>query len=308
MLNETDLSRVDLNLLALFEVVYRERHVSRAAERLNLSPSAISHSLGRLRQLLHDPLFLRHPKGVVPTERAEALAAPIADILAQVRRVVAAADPFDPARSGRRFTLGTTDGIATVVLPPLLANIRATAPAVEVRVRQLMPAEAAAALDAREVDIAVVPLDDAPARFATRALYEEDFVIAARACHPLGPAPSLDAYCGALHLLVSPTGDSRGFVDAMLEQQGLSRRMVLTVPSFMLALATIAETDLVAALPRGQVQMHGGRFGVVSAELPMPLGPFVVRVVIPQVAMADAGLAWLVGLLEATQTKATGRQ
>src|SRR3954469_17103581 len=99
MLNDIDLSRIDLNLLSLFEVVYRERHVGRAGARLNLSPSAVSHGLGRLRQLFHDPLFVRHPKGVVPTERAEAIAAPIAEILRQVRSVIEGAEPFEPARA-----------------------------------------------------------------------------------------------------------------------------------------------------------------------------------------------------------------
>src|SRR5687768_5722774 len=111
MLNETnDLARVDLNLFVLFEAVLEERHVGHAAERLKLSPSAISHGLGRLRRLLNDPLFLKHPKGVVPTARATALAEPIARVLAQARQVVASADPFDPRRSTRRFTIGASDG------------------------------------------------------------------------------------------------------------------------------------------------------------------------------------------------------
>ena len=92
MLNQIDLSRIDLNLLVVFEAVLDERHVGRAAERLNLSASAVSHGLGRLRRLLNDPLFLRTPKGVVPTARALELAAPIAGILAQVRSVVATAE------------------------------------------------------------------------------------------------------------------------------------------------------------------------------------------------------------------------
>src|ERR1044072_3063937 len=79
MLNKIDLSRADLNLLALFEVVLEERHVGRAADRLSLTPSAVSHGLGRLRRLLNDPLFLRTPKGVVPTARATELAGPIAE-------------------------------------------------------------------------------------------------------------------------------------------------------------------------------------------------------------------------------------
>ena len=86
MLNEIDLSRADLNLLVLFDVVLNEQHVGRAAKKLNLSPSAVSHGLGRLRRLLNDPLFLRTPKGVVPTERAIELAEPVADILARMRK------------------------------------------------------------------------------------------------------------------------------------------------------------------------------------------------------------------------------
>src|SRR3982751_3250315 len=99
MLNKTDLARIDLNLLVLFEAVLEEKHVARAAARLHVSPSAVSHGLGRLRRVLHDPLFLRQPKGVVPTERAQQLAAPIADILERARIVMSEAVVFDAATS-----------------------------------------------------------------------------------------------------------------------------------------------------------------------------------------------------------------
>ena len=88
-MNEINLARADLNLLALFEVIFSERHLGRAAVRLNLTPSAVSHGLSRLRRLLNDPLFLRVPKGVMPTARALALAEPIADVLARARNVLA---------------------------------------------------------------------------------------------------------------------------------------------------------------------------------------------------------------------------
>ena len=131
-----------------------------------------------------------------------------------------------------------------------------------------MPAEAPAALDLRQVDIAALALIEIPARFAVHDLYDDDFVIAMRAGHPLGAAPDLEAYCAALHLVLSPTGAAHGFVDTMLEKQGLRRRVALTVPNFMLGLAVVAETDLVAAMPRGQVAMHAARFGVATAPLP----------------------------------------
>jgi DNA-binding transcriptional LysR family regulator len=189
MLNEIDLSRSDLNLLVLFEAVIDEGHVGRAAARLNLTPSAVSHGLGRLRRLLDDPLFLRTPRGVVPTARALELAAPIADVLARARRVLATTAPFDPARSRRRFVIGAPDGVSAVFLPPLLATLGRAAPAVDIRLRQLLPApgetspesawrEVFADLDARTLDVAVLPVAAAPARFHAQPLYEEDFVVA----------------------------------------------------------------------------------------------------------------------------------
>ena len=303
MLNKIDLSRADLNLLVLFETVLEERHVARAAARLNLSASAVSHGLGRLRQLLNDPLFLRTPKGVVPTARAAELAEPVADILARVRSVVSTAAPFDPATSTRRFTIGAPDGISAVILPQLLTALRRAAPRIDISVRQILPTparvwqSAIADLEARAMDIAIIPTDDVPARFAERILYDEDFVIAMRRGHPFGNEPTLERFCAMQHLVVSLTGDAHGFVDEFLAKQGYSRRIALTVPNFMFALAVIAETDLISALPRKLVAMHGGRFGVVSVEAPLPLDRFRVRAIAPQVAMMDLGLAWLFNAL-----------
>ena len=308
MLHEIDLSRIDLNLLVLFEAVRGEAHVGRAAERLNLSPSAVSHGLGRLRRLLNDPLFLRTPRGVVPTARAQERTAPIAAVLARVRNVVATAEPFDPAKSTRRFTIGAPDGVSAVFLPPLLSHLRRSAPGIDVSVRQLLPTATETApervwkaafdeLEAGSMDIAVVPSDDIPLRFHARPLFEEDFVVAMRAGHPFAEAPTLVRYTEMQHLVVSLTGDPYGFVDEVLAGQGCRRRIALTVPNFMFALAMISETDLICALPRRFFALHGARFGVVAVEPPLPLGRFGLNAVAPKVAMMDVGLAWLFDLL-----------
>jgi DNA-binding transcriptional LysR family regulator len=319
MLNETDLSRVDLNLLVLFEVVLEARHVGRAAERLNLSSSAVSHGLGRLRRLLNDPLFLKTPKGVVPTARATELAEPIADILARMRSVISTAAPFDAASSTRRFTIGAPDGVSAVFLPPLLAELRQIAPGIDIGVRQLLPTQgetspdrawrsAFADLDARAMDIAIIPSDHIPARFHERLLFEEDFVVAMRAGHPFAKAPTLDKFCEMQHLVVSLTGDAHGFVDRVLAAQGRSRRIALTVPNFMFALAVIAETDLISALPRRFAAMHAPRFAVVGLEAPLPLGRFRLKAVAPKVAMMDMGLMWLFDVLGKAEQAAPKRQ
>lgn len=299
MLNQIDLARADLNLLVLFETVLEERHVGRAAARMNLSASAISHGLGRLRRLLNDPLFLRTPKGVVPTARAMEIADPVADILARVRSVVSTAAPFDPGKSRRRFTIGAPDGVSAVVLSPLLADLQRVAPGIDIGLRQILPSPARAwdsalvDLEARAMDIAIVPTDAVPTRFAERILYEEDFVIAMRAGHPFRKKPTLDRYCAMQHLVVSHAGDPHGFVDEFLAKRGRSRRVVLTVPNFMFALAVIAETDLIAALPRSFVRLQGRHFGVASVEAPLPMDGFRIRAIVPRVALMDLGLAWL---------------
>ncbi len=311
MLNQTDLSRIDLNLLVLFEIVFQERHVGRSAERLHLSPSAISHGLGRLRTLLGDPLFLKTPKGVVPTERAIQLAADVAEILARVRGVVSSVTPFDPRHSARRFVIGAPDGVSSVILPSLLKRLRGAAPGVDLGIRQLLPAQgftdphlawkdALKELEDRIMDIAIIPIDDIPVRFHKQKLYEEEFVIAARKGHSFQRRPTLKRYCELEHLVVSHTGDAAGFVDGELAKQGLTRRVALTVPNFIFALSVLSESEMVSALPGRFVQIHGARFNVVAVKAPIPLPRFSLNIVLPKVAMMEAGLAWLVRLLGAS--------
>lgn len=304
MMNSIDLSRIDLNLLVLFEIVFEERHVGRAAERLNLTPSAVSHALGRLRRLFDDPLFIKTPKGVVPTARAAELAAPVAQALTQVRSVISIAEPFDAATSVRRFIVGAPDGVAAVLLPPLLTALKRSAPGIDIGVRQLLPIagetsperawrNAFVDLESRAMDIAVMPSDHVPPRFRVLRLYDEDFVVAMRAGHPFAKSPTLARYCDAQHLVVSLTGDPYGFVDEALAKQGRSRRIALTVPNFLFALSVVADTDLLCALPRRLVAMHANRFAIVARESPVPLPQFSINAVAPKAALADAGLAWV---------------
>jgi DNA-binding transcriptional LysR family regulator len=293
---------MDLNLLVLFEAVFEELHVGRAAGRLHVSASAVSHGLGRLRRVMQDPLFLRHPKGVVPTDRARQLATPVAEVLERARAVMSQAETFDPGRSSRRFMIGAPDGASAVLLPPLLAKLRREAPGIALGVRNLVGRfeDALTELDAKTLDVAVVPIADIPARFVSRVLYQEDFVLVTRVGHPLGRNPTLPNYAAAPHLMVSLTGDPQGLVDKLLAKRKLTRRVVLTVSNFLQALAIVSESDLVAALPRQFVAKHAARYKVVCFEPPIPLLSAPILAVAPQVATRDAGLAWLLDALDAS--------
>lgn len=308
MLHQIDLSRADLNLLVLFEAVLEERHVGRAAERLRLSPSAVSHGLSRLRRLLNDPLFLKTPKGVVPTDRGAELAAPVAEVLQQLRGLLSAAEPFDPGLSRRRFSIGAPDGVSAVILAPLIERLQSEAPGVDIGVRQLLPSSgetdptrvwqpAIADLETRALDIAIIPAEQIPARFARQVLFEEEFVIVMRRGHRFAADPSIDLYLEAEHLVVSMTGDPHGFVDDILAREGRSRRIALTLPNFMFALAVVADSDFLCAVPRRFAATYASRFDLVSRASPFPMQPFRISAIALQSAMADPGVAWLMGLL-----------
>lgn len=307
MMQKIDLSRIDLNLLVVFEAVMEEANVGRAAARLHLSPSAVSHGLGRLRAQLNDPLFLKTPRGVVPTERALALTEPIADILARVRSVVAAAEPFDPKTSSRRFIIASPDGSSVIPLAPLLADLAERAPGIDIGTRQIMPDVSQArpwdpvfrALDARQVDVAAITFGTVPSRFISRPLYSEDFLVAARKGNPFLKDPTIDAYCAASHVVVSTTGDTGTYTSELLAAQGRTRRVRLTVPHFIVAVAVIAETDLIASLPRRTVERYADRFGIVGVPPPFDQGaPSEIQLVTPRAALMDEGLAWLVQRIE----------
>lgn len=304
MLKPAQLFRIDLSLLVLFRTVLEEGHVARAADRLNLTPSAVSHGLRRLRALLHDPLFLKTPDGVAPTDRARALAGPVAEILARVDGVVSDAGPFDPRTAQRCFSIGAPDAIAAIFLRPFMDHLARAAPKVDIRLLQLMPQHhgrptsqvwetTLVDLDTHRLDLAVLPIGPPPPRFSARLLFEDDFVVAMRKGHPLAKRPTLANYLTMQHMLVSAIGDAYGVVDAMLADKGLARRVVLTVPNFAMALIQLAQSDIVATLPRHLVAYHADRLKLVTCPFPLPWKPDPVRVVASKAAMADAGIAWL---------------
>jgi DNA-binding transcriptional LysR family regulator len=308
MLHQTDLSRVDLNLLVLFEAVLAEQHVARAAARLNLSPSAVSHGLGRLRRMFNDPLFLRSPKGVVPTDRSLALAPRVASILQFARELVASAEPFDPATSTRRFVIGTPNGGSAEIILSLFKQLHLAAPGIDLGFvsiprTQLGWDQAFARLDDRKVDVAILPFRgslgfaEVPARFITRFLYDDGLVIAMHNDHDFGANPTLERYCAAQHMLVSVTGDVDGIVDRYLTEMGLSRRVAVTVPNSMVAFELVECTDLLVSAPRRLVAAHAKRFGLRTVNLPFELPQSQIQVIMPKAGMADAGLVWLLDMI-----------
>ena len=232
-MNEIDLRGADLNLLVVFQRLLAERHVGRAAKRLRLTQSAASHALGRARVMFGDPLFVRHPKGIEPTPRALALAPIIADILDRANCMLASSLGFDP-KEPSTFTIGGTDLGVFTVLVPLIKRLRETAPNVDLRVRSLDGTRVIPAFDRQEVDCALMPFPEVPARIAREPAIEESFVGIARRGHPAFRRKQITAanWAALPHLLVSPRGENSGEADEHLGKLGLKRKGRRCGPAF----------------------------------------------------------------------------
>lgn len=311
MLNHAQLARSDLNLLLVFDLLYEERNAGRAAAKLNLSPSAVSHSLRRLRTLLDDPLFLPTAKGMVPTSRAQALAPSIREIVEAVQSVVGAPQGFDPATASRRFRLGGPDGAISTIVPRLVESLERDAPGVDLAVLQLLPRpgstdpehawrDCLAELEYGRIDVAILPHHPPQARFHSVALYPEDFVIVTRLGHAFAKSPSLEALGEQRHVLVSASGDSVGFVDRLLAERGVERRVALTVPSFFMAVSAIASSNMIGAIARRFAVAATRNYEIDLVEPPFPMGLASLNAIVPRAAMLDQGIAWLLDALTAS--------
>jgi DNA-binding transcriptional LysR family regulator len=308
-----DLTRFDLNLLVVMDALLEERHVGRAARRLHLSQSATSHALSRLREALDDPLFVRNPKGIEPTPLAAAMAQPIAEILASVRRIATPRDPFEPSRMHRELVVGTTDYGLLTVLAPVVSAISSAAPGSRVRVEPVDQASVIRRLDAGEVDVAIGSgsFMHAPRRIEVIHLFDERFVGIARAGHPLlrrrgrRHTLTLDAFLSAGHVLVSPAGDARGIVDEALERMGCVRRIAATSPSFISVPFMVGAGDLLAVVAERAFARVGAAAGVVAFDLPFHLPEWAVVLARAAGRAAEPEIEWLTGtILSAVKLKA----
>ena len=258
----------DLKLLLTLDALLAEGSVTRAARRLGVSQPALSAQLARLRAMFGDPMFVMSGRRMVPTTRAEAVREPLRRLLRDVEGLVRDHADFDPATAVETFRLSGTDYVHAVVSCGLIDRLRGVAPGLRVA---LMPFDSdrvwqdleSGRLDASIVTTFVV-LNQAKARFLLR----EEFVLVQRKGHPRGSAPpGVADFCTLDHVLISPEGGGFfGAVDQALEKLGHARRVVVSLPSFLLAPAVIGATDLVCVLPRRVAQAYAASLDI----LPLP--------------------------------------
>jgi DNA-binding transcriptional LysR family regulator len=276
-----DLAQIDLNLLVAFDVLARERSVTRAAERLGLTQSALSHALRRLRVLLGDPLLVRGQSGMVLTPRAEALVIPLRSGLLTLGRALEAQSAFDPRTAQRTFTLATLDVFDVLMMPPLLARVRAQAPGVAITLIANNTPGLAQRLETGDLDFAVLPRVErtrnappqpAPQGLLQKTLFRDGYACLLRASHPAlkKRAFTLDQYLALPHALVAPRGDGLGQVDEALAELGKARTIALRMPHFLAALAVVARSDLVLTAPTVLAAVSDSDVVAIPAPLALP--------------------------------------
>ncbi|MBV8047685.1 MAG: LysR family transcriptional regulator [Paludibacterium sp.] len=246
-----DLRRVDLNLLVAFDALFEARHVSRAAARLHLGQPAMSHALARLREVFHDPLFIRSGSRMEPTARALALAGPIRDWLTLANRILFSAGDFDPARVTASYAIAAPDGLEALLYPALIARLRQRAPGVQLRAQLLEIDQQLAALDRDEVDLLI-----SAAPLMTRdwhgqqLLGESGFVaLFSRRQLSLPPKPGLAELAACEQVASSYRGSQAGVVDHLFAEHGLSRRIVAMSASLMATGRILQQAPLISIQP-----------------------------------------------------------
>lgn len=275
------LRSLDLNLLTALDALLRERHVTRAAKQVGLSQSAMSHALARLREHLADPLLVKSSRGMQPTERALALQPLLQSALGTLERALAPLPAFDPREARRTFHVCASDYETLTFVEPLLNRLRAAAAGVNLRLYAPRLTPVADALARGDLDLVIKPLskvDVAEGIYHQRLMVRERFVVIARRGNPhVGKKLTLQRYVRAPHALVAPGESARGKVDEMLEERGLSRRVLVTVPHFLVAPHLVANTDLLLTIPERVALRFAPLLQLQVHALPVPLAGFSIH-------------------------------
>lgn len=264
-----DIRSLDLNLLKTLDALLEEGSVTRAAQRLALTQPAVSGMLNRLRDSFDDPLFVRAQRGLIPTPRAQDLALPIKRILGEIEGMLQP-EEFEPTSASFTLSIAATDYAQRTILLPLLAELRRQAPGIRVAARPVENQRVQQQLGSGELDLAILTPESTHEGLHARHLYAEDYVCAMRKGHAAADGLDLDRFCALEHAIMSMEGDAfRGVTDEALAALGRERRVLLSLPSFLLLLEVLRNSDLIAVLPRRLIQPGDG-LQILEPPLPIP--------------------------------------
>ncbi len=288
------MSRPDLNLLVTLDVLLTEGSVARAADRLDLSPSAMSRALARLRSVTGDPLLVRAGRGLVPTPRALELRDQVRQIVQDAEAVLRPKERPDLKLLVRTFTIRTSEGFVENFGPGLIARVGKEAPGVRLRFMQKLDKDSALLRDGIvDLETGVVGKTIGP-EVRAQGLFRDRFVGVVRMGHPLMQGEiTVKRYAAGKHVCVSRKGTEQGPIDKALEPLGLARNIVTIVGGFSTAVALARETDLIATVP----ERHTGilRSGMYTFPLPVTIPEIMVSLLWHPRMDGDPVHSWLRG-------------
>lgn len=262
---------MDMNLLVVFDALFDERSVTRTAGRLALTQPTVSGMLQRLRRTFSDQLFVRTSHGILPTPRAEALAGPIKQLLANARALTKA-EVFDPAAAETTIRLCGSDYLQYAVISPMIEEIRRLAPKIRVSISPRPATGVSDLLAQGEIDLYISTREVAVPDLPSRLLYHDHYVCVARKIHPLRQKRiSIKQLCAFDHLLVDPTGRSfLGPIDGMLAGLGHQRRVAITVPTFPIMFDLLNSQNFIAFVPERLVRKRRSELRVFETSVATP--------------------------------------
>ncbi|MDO9004187.1 MAG: LysR family transcriptional regulator [Aquabacterium sp.] len=286
------MSRPDLNLLFTLDVLLAEGSVAGAARRLRLSPSAMSRSLARLREVTGDPLLVRAGRGLVPSPRALELRDRVSQLVHDAEAALRPAHALKLDQLERTFTLRTREGFVENFGAPLIARVSQDAPGVRLHFLPKLDKDSAPLRDGLvDLETGVIGKTTGP-EVRAQALFRDRFVGVVRVGHPLSQGKVTPTrYAQAGHIGLSRRGLGQGPIDEALAPLGLVRKVATVVGGFSAALALARACDLVATVP----ERHTGslRAGLHSFALPVPLPEFTVSLLWHPRMDGDPAHRWL---------------
>jgi DNA-binding transcriptional LysR family regulator len=262
---------MDLNLLRVFEAVFRERHLTRAAHALSVTPSAVSHALRRLREYLDDPLFEREGSRMVPTATCDRTAPALLEQLARLRAILDQWGGFSPEECTQTFSIGMPESIEPFVLTALWPSFREAAPAASLLSVAFRRPELARKLAARQLDVAIDVAFATPAEVHHEPLLEAELCVVARGAPRSRRALTLEQYRDANHVVVSARSTGTVLEDVALAQFGVERHVSVRCRSYATGLRLAASSDDLLTIPTRLARGLGGGLRLVRLRLPVKL-------------------------------------
>ncbi|EPJ46843.1 MAG: transcriptional regulator [Osedax symbiont Rs2] len=295
------LHQIDLNLLLLFDALYRHRSVSAAADEISLSQSAFSHALARLRNRLDDELFIRNNNLMQPTLKGELIADKLSRALPLMQQALNETIEFDPTTSELEFKFTATDFTQFSLLPKLMAAVTQQAPGIKLTILPASNPSPAAQLENADIDF-VLGFSHQLQQSKTigrQTWYRGDYCTIARTDHPaLQQGLSLDTFLKLPQVLIAPWGEKSGIVDSSLAKLGLKRKIALQMPSVLAAPYSIINTDMLLTVPRVVAEHCAQQIGIEIYETPLSIEQYQLNIYWHKLNSANAGQRWICQTIE----------